>query len=90
MTHWLTTLLAGGAADGQQVVQPETLRTMFDPVIASEVSFTETPPISPTAGFSYGLGWGNFHWRGYEILEKGGALPGVRTVAVPELGSASR
>lgn len=87
MTHWLTTLLAGGAADGQQVVQPETVRTMFDPVIASEVSFTETPPISPTAGFSYGLGWGNFHWRGYEILEKGGALPGVRTVVnlVPEL-----
>jgi CubicO group peptidase (beta-lactamase class C family) len=88
MARWMMTLLAGGMADGQQVVQADTVRTMFDPVMPSEVSFTETPPISATAGFSYGLGWGNFHWRGYEIMEKGGALPGIRTVVdlVPELG----
>lgn len=88
MGRWMAMLLAGGEADGTRVMGAETVRQLFDPVIPAEVSFTEAPPISPTAGFSYGLGWGNFHWHGHEVLEKGGALAGVRTVVnmVPSLG----
>lgn len=87
LVHWMQMLVAGGSAGGEQIVDTKTMRTMFDPVIASEVSFTETPPIGATSGFSYSLGWGNFHWHGHEVLEKGGALAGIRTVVnlVPEL-----
>ncbi|HYH10877.1 MAG TPA: serine hydrolase domain-containing protein [Thermomicrobiales bacterium] len=88
LVHWMSTLLSGGTADGEQVVQAATVRTMFESVIPSEISFTEAPPIDELTGFYYGLGWGGFHWHGYEVLEKGGALAGVRTVVelVPQLG----
>jgi hypothetical protein len=81
-------LLNRGTVDGRQVVQPERVDEMFSPSMVSEISFTETPPITEESGFSYGLGWGTFHTRGYTVLEKGGALAGVRTVVnlVPELG----
>jgi CubicO group peptidase (beta-lactamase class C family) len=87
MARWMNALLAGGEVDGEQVITAETVRTMFDPVIPSAVSFTEAPPISATNGFGYGLGWGGYHWKNHEVIEKGGALAGVRTVVelVPEL-----
>ncbi len=87
MSRWMNALLAGGAVDGQQVIAPETVQTLFDPVIAAPVTFTETPPISATNGFAYSLGWGVFHWHNHRVIEKGGALAGVRTVVnlVPEL-----
>jgi CubicO group peptidase (beta-lactamase class C family) len=87
MARWMTTLLSGGAADGEQVVASDTIRAMFDPVIPAEVSFTEAPPISAATGFAFSPGWGVFHWQDHEVIEKGGALAGVRTVVelVPEL-----
>jgi hypothetical protein len=35
------------------------------------------------------LGWANYHYHGYEVIEKGGALDGIRTVVVfvPELNA---
>lgn len=88
LARWMQMLLDQGAVDGRQVVKPERVEEMFAPSMVSEISFTETPPISEESGFSYGLGWGTFHTWGYTVLEKGGALAGVRTVVnlVPELG----
>ena len=88
LARWMQMLLDQGAMDGQQVVQPERVGEMFAPSMVSEIAFTETPPITEDSGFSYGLGWGTFHSQGYTVLEKGGALAGVRTVVnlVPELG----
>ncbi len=87
MARWLNALLAGGMVDGQQAIAAETVETLFNPVIAAPVTFTEAPPISPTNGFAYSLGWGDFHWHNHRVIEKGGALAGVRTVVnlVPEL-----
>jgi CubicO group peptidase (beta-lactamase class C family) len=88
MARWMQMLLAGGSWDDRQMVEQETLLEMFAPSMVADVAFTEVPPIDERTGFGYGLGWGNFHYRGYEVLEKGGALAGVRTVVnlVPELG----
>ncbi len=87
MARWMSALLSGGVVGGAQVIRAETVQTLFDPVIAAPVTFTETPPISPTNGFAYSLGWGDFYWHNHRVLEKGGALAGVRTVVilVPEL-----
>jgi CubicO group peptidase (beta-lactamase class C family) len=87
IARWMNALLAGGTVDGQQAIAAETVQTLFDPVIAAPVTFTETPPISPTNGFAYSLGWGVFHWQNHRVIEKGGALAGLRTVVnlVPEL-----
>ncbi|HWV22680.1 MAG TPA: serine hydrolase [Thermomicrobiales bacterium] len=82
LTLWMQMLLDGGRAGGEQLISPETVREMFNPSMVSDISFTETPPIDKTSGFSYGMGWGNFHYHGYEVIEKGGALAGVRTVVV--------
>jgi CubicO group peptidase (beta-lactamase class C family) len=87
MARWMNALIAGGTVDGQQVIAAETVQTLFEPVIAAPVTFTETPPISQTNGFAYSLGWGDFYWHNHRVIEKGGALAGVRTVVnlVPEL-----
>lgn len=87
MARWMNALLAGGTVDGRQVIAAETVQTLFEPVIAAPVTFTETPPISQTNGFAYSLGWGDFYWHNHRILEKGGARAGLRTVVVlvPEI-----
>lgn len=89
LARWMQMLLDGGQANGEQVLQPETVREMLRPSIVAEISFSEMAPIDAYSGFSYGLGWGNFHYHGVEVLEKGGALDGVRTVVcfVPELNA---
>ena len=38
MARWMNALLAGGTVDGQQVIETETVQTMFNPVIAAPVT----------------------------------------------------
>lgn len=87
MARWMTMLLSRGTQDGIQLLQPETVDLLFAPVIAAPVTFTEAPPILPTNGFAYSLGWGVFHWQNQRVIEKGGARAGLRTIVilVPEL-----
>jgi CubicO group peptidase (beta-lactamase class C family) len=87
MARWMQMLLDGGSGNGHPLMSPATVQEMFLPSMVSEVSFTELPPIDEHTGFSYGLGWGNFHYHGYPVIEKGGALGGIRTVVdlVPDL-----
>jgi CubicO group peptidase (beta-lactamase class C family) len=80
MTHWMTMLLAGGMFGGRQLLTADTVTELFTPSMAAEVSFSELPPIYADSGFAYGLGWGTYHFNGYQVLEKGGALDGVRSV----------
>jgi CubicO group peptidase (beta-lactamase class C family) len=89
LARWMMMLLGQGSIDGAQLMQPETVRELFVPSMVSALSFSEAPPITETSGFSYGLGWGTFHHEGYEILEKGGALAGIRTVVcmIPALNA---
>lgn len=87
MAKWMNVFLAKGMADGVQVISSETVEMLLTPVIAAPVTFTESPPIFPTNGFAYSLGWGVFHWKNHRIIEKGGARAGLRTIVimVPEI-----
>ncbi len=86
---WMQMLLDGGRANGRQLMPPETVREMLAPSMVAPLSIAEMAPIDAYAGFSYGLGWGTFHYHGYEVIEKGGALDGVRTIVVfvPQLNA---
>ena len=82
LSHYLQMLVDGGTFDGKTIIGEESLQHLFDPVIASEVGFSEFPPINENSGFDYSPGWGIFHYNGLKVLEKGGALDGVRTVVI--------
>ncbi len=50
--------------------------------MVSAIDFTDLPPISDATGFYYGLGVGSYDYAGHQVIEKGGALAGVRTIIV--------
>jgi len=74
--------LAAGSFGGRQVLQPKTVASLFQPSMVAEPSFTELPPIGTETGFGYGRGWGYYYYQGHQVLEKAGALSGVRSIAV--------
>jgi CubicO group peptidase (beta-lactamase class C family) len=86
MAHYMAMLLDGGKYQGKEVLKPGTVQQMFTATMVEEPGFAELPPISETNGYAYGLGWGVYHWKNHRIVEKGGALDGMRsiTVLVPE------
>jgi CubicO group peptidase (beta-lactamase class C family) len=75
-------LLAEGQFDDTQVLQAATVQEMFTPAMVSQPSFSETAPIGADTGFDYTLGWAAYYYKGHKVIEKGGALSGVRTVIV--------
>jgi CubicO group peptidase (beta-lactamase class C family) len=87
MARWMRLLLAGGSLVGHAVLTPATVQAILAPSMVAALSFSELPPITDQSGFSYGLGWATFHDQGYVVVEKGGALSGVRSVVelVPQL-----
>lgn len=82
MTRWVRMLLNEGQLDGKRVLKPETVREMFAPAMVSPLTLAELPPINDAAGFTFTMGWGNFHYQGYEVIEKGGARAGMRACVV--------
>jgi CubicO group peptidase (beta-lactamase class C family) len=80
--RFLTLLARGGEIDGRRVLSEAAVKAMFEPVIAEEPGFAEFPPIDADSGFDYAPGWGVYHYNGLKVLEKGGALDGVRTLLV--------
>jgi len=82
MAQWLRMQLNDGEVDGVRVLSAEAVREMHKPAMVETPTFAELPPIDERSGFSYGLGWGVYHFNGYEIIEKGGARAGMRSVAV--------
>ena len=79
---YLQMLVNEGKFEGQQIIGEDALNQNFTSVITSEVGFAEFPPIDENSGFDYAPGWGVYHYNGLKVLEKGGALDGVRTLAV--------
>ena len=86
MSQWVRLQLSEGTVDGRQVLSAEAIDAMHTPAMVETPSFAEAPPINAESGFSYGLGWGIYHYNGHQIVEKGGARAGVRTVVtlIPE------
>ncbi|MCT0225765.1 serine hydrolase [Synechococcus sp. CS-1328] len=78
--RYVQMLARGGEIDGRRLLSEDAMAALFEPVIAVEPSFTEFPPIAANSGFDYSPGWGVYHYNGLKVLEKGGALDGVRTL----------
>ena len=78
----LLMFLNRGTYNGKSVLKPETVAEMFKRSMVSKIDFTDLPPISDKTGFYYGLGVGSYDYAGHQIIEKGGALAGVRTIIV--------
>jgi CubicO group peptidase (beta-lactamase class C family) len=78
--RFVTMLARGGEIDGRRVLSTDAVRELFEPVIAEEPGFAEFPPVDADSGFDYAPGWGVYHYNGLKVLEKGGALDGVRTL----------
>ena len=88
LSRYLEMLLAEGEFEGREVLTADNVAELFEPVIADAPGFAEFPPIGAGSGFDYSPGWGIYHYAGRRIVEKGGALDGIRTVlvVVPEAG----
>lgn len=82
LAKYLTMLTNEGEFEGKRVLSPEAVQTLFRPVIASDLGLAEFPPIDEHSGFDYSPGWGIYHYNGLQIVEKGGALDGIRTILV--------
>ena len=80
--------LAGGELDGRRVLSAAAVREMHRPAMVETPDFTSAPPIDDHSGLAFALGWDSYHVAGHEVIEKGGALGGSRSVVsmIPELG----
>jgi CubicO group peptidase (beta-lactamase class C family) len=86
MSKLLLMFVNKGTYNGKRILKPETVAEIFKRSMVSAIDFTDLPPISDATGFYYGLGVGSYDYAGHQIIEKGGALAGVRTsiVMVPD------
>jgi len=82
MSKLLLMFLNKGTYNGKRVLKPETVAEIFKRSMVSAIDFTDLPPISDATGFYYGLGVGSYDYAGHQVIEKGGALAGVRTTLV--------
>jgi len=82
MARWLRMLLSEGSLDGRQILKPETVREMFSRNIPLGGGLPEASAVDADNG----LGCNSFRYLHYRVIEKNGALDGVRTVVtlVPE------
>src|SRR5437667_9361640 len=80
MTNLILMLLNKGSYGGKSILKAETVAEIFKRRMVSKIEFSDLPPISETTGFYYGLGVDSYDYVGQHIIEKGGALAGVRTV----------
>jgi CubicO group peptidase (beta-lactamase class C family) len=89
MSKLMLMFLNKGTYNGKQILKPDTVQEIFKRSMVSKIDFTDLPPISDQTGFYYGLGVGSYDYAGHQIIEKGGALAGVRTilVLVPDKGA---
>jgi CubicO group peptidase (beta-lactamase class C family) len=82
MSKLMLMFLNKGTYNRRRILKPETVAEIFKRSMVSAIDFTDLPPISDKTGFYYGLGVGSYDYAGHQIIEKGGALAGVRTIIV--------
>jgi CubicO group peptidase (beta-lactamase class C family) len=81
MANWMAMLLNDGTFGERPVLTPDNVIELFKRSMVAEPQFTDLPPIDEaTTGFYFGLGVDSFDYAGHHIVEKAGALSGVRTV----------
>ncbi len=77
MTQWLRMILNGGSVDGTQVLTPKTVNEIH---AASMAEGPYGPLGDPNA--ATGLGCDSYNFLGERVIEKNGALDGVRALVV--------
>ena len=82
MSKLILMFLNKGTYKDKRVLKAETVEEIFKRSMVSKIDFTDLPPISDKTGFYYGLGVGSYDFAGHQIIEKSGALAGVRTTLV--------
>ena len=82
MSKLMLMFLNKGTFKDKRILKSETIAEMFKRSMVSAIDFTDLPPISDATGFYYGLGVGSYDYTGHQVIEKGGALAGVRTIIV--------
>src|SRR4029077_2026663 len=80
MSKLMLMFLNKGSYKGKRILKPETVEEIFKRSMVGKIEFSDLPPIREATGFYYGLGVDSFDYAGHHIIEKGGALAGVRTV----------
>lgn len=77
MTQWLRMMLNDGRVDGTQVLTPETVKEIH---AASLVAGHGGPLSDPNA--AVGLGCDSYNFLDTRVIEKNGALDGVRAIVI--------
>lgn len=77
MTQWLRMMLGNGSVDGKQILRPETVTQIH---AAGMVAGHGGPLGDPNA--AVGLGCDSYGFLGERIIEKNGALDGVRSIVI--------
>lgn len=77
MTQWLRMMLNNGSIDGRQVLAPASVKEIH---AASLVAGPGGPLRDPNA--AVGLGCDSYHFLDERVIEKNGALDGVRSIVI--------
>ncbi len=84
MTNWIRMMLNQGLIDGKEILTPKTI----DDIHAASLVAGPSGPLRDPNG-AVGLGCDSYYFLGDRIIEKNGALDGVRSIVVliPEKNS---
>lgn len=77
MARWMHMLLTGDSFDGRHILKPKTLEEIFKPSMFTGIG----GPLRDPAGAA-GLGCDSYDFMGHRVIEKNGALDGIRSVTV--------
>ena len=81
IAKWMQMLLARGSYEGKQILKPTTV----DQIFAASMVMGNSGPLHDPNGAA-GLGCESYHFLQYRVIEKNGALNGIRTLVtlIPE------
>jgi len=72
LTRWLRMMLNGGEFEGKRILQQTDVEAMMQP------NMPIGPSLHPEFGYSsYGMGFFVTNYRGYEVADHGGNMPGA-------------
>ena len=77
MTQWLRMMLNNGSVDGRQVLTPKTVQEIH----AASLVAPHSGPLNDLNG-AVGLGCDSYHFLDERVIEKNGALDGVRSIVI--------
>jgi len=77
MTQWLRMMLNEGVIDGKQVLTPKTVQEIH----AASLVAPHSGPLNDLNG-AVGLGCDSYHFLSERVIEKNGALDGVRSIVI--------